>query len=127
MLVSLVGAVILLGIVNALEGSGFAYALAPWVVFTPVLLFGCVNRGLLAVGVALLSATAAFLSFIVYDLASLLYDPYVRLRETERAELRSVVDVPTIGTVAHQAGHGVGVVERQDDRRVVGVRSARAR
>jgi hypothetical protein len=30
--------------------------------FTPVLLFGCVNRGLLAVGVALLSAAAAFVT-----------------------------------------------------------------
>jgi hypothetical protein len=28
--------------------------------FTPVLLFGCVNRGLLAVGVALVSAAGAF-------------------------------------------------------------------
>ncbi len=30
--------------------------------FTPVLLFGCVNRGLLAVGVALLAAAAAFVT-----------------------------------------------------------------
>lgn len=30
--------------------------------FTPVLLFGCVNRGLLAVGVAFLSAAAAFVT-----------------------------------------------------------------
>ena len=41
-------------------------ALAPAVLiglyFTPVLLFGCVNRGLLAVGVALFSAAAAFVT-----------------------------------------------------------------
>ena len=30
--------------------------------FTPVLLFGCVNRGLLAVGVALVSAAGAFVT-----------------------------------------------------------------
>ncbi len=30
--------------------------------FTPVLLFGCVNRGLLAVGVALVSAVGAFVT-----------------------------------------------------------------
>src|SRR4029453_18260182 len=30
--------------------------------FTPVLLFGCVNRGLLALAVVLLSATAAFVT-----------------------------------------------------------------
>lgn len=30
--------------------------------FTPVLLFGCVNRGLLALGVALLSAAGAFVT-----------------------------------------------------------------
>ncbi|HEV3346798.1 MAG TPA: hypothetical protein VHC93_06905 [Methylomirabilota bacterium] len=30
--------------------------------FTPVLLFGCVNRGLLAVGIALASAVGAFVA-----------------------------------------------------------------
>lgn len=30
--------------------------------FTPVMVFGCVNRGLLALGVALVSAVAAFIS-----------------------------------------------------------------
>jgi len=41
-------------------------ALAPAAVvglyFTPVLLFGCVNRGLMALGVVLLSAVAAFVT-----------------------------------------------------------------
>ena len=41
---------------------GLAPAALIGLYFTPVLLFGCVNRGLLAVGVALLSAIAAFVT-----------------------------------------------------------------
>ncbi|HEY7433924.1 MAG TPA: hypothetical protein VIE41_02185 [Methylomirabilota bacterium] len=33
--------------------------------FTPVLLFGCVNRGLLALAVVLLSAGAAFVTVVI--------------------------------------------------------------
>src|SRR5579864_2339417 len=48
--------------------------------FTPVLLFGCVNRGLLAVGVALLAAAAAFVT-----VACLLAIAWAVARRPERA------------------------------------------